>query len=47
VRGEILLRVKLELFADSNQFKQSSCGIKFICGNHLNIFFVTRLDSYV
>ncbi|XP_076811783.1 C2 domain-containing protein 5-like isoform X2 [Clavelina lepadiformis] len=32
IRGEILLTVKLELFADANQFKQSSCGFKFICG---------------
>ncbi|XP_077965971.1 C2 domain-containing protein 5-like [Styela clava] len=32
IRGEILISVKIELFADFNRFKKSSCGIKFICG---------------
>uniref|UniRef100_A0A8D0CFY4 C2 calcium dependent domain containing 5 n=1 Tax=Scleropages formosus TaxID=113540 RepID=A0A8D0CFY4_SCLFO len=29
IRGEISVLVKVELFSDSNRFRQSSCGVKF------------------
>ncbi|KAM6937707.1 C2 domain-containing protein 5 isoform 8-T8 [Xenentodon cancila] len=31
IRGEINVLVKVELFNDSNRFRQSSCGVKFFC----------------
>ncbi|XP_029334313.1 C2 domain-containing protein 5 isoform X13 [Mus caroli] len=31
IRGEINVVVKVDLFNDSNRFRQSSCGVKFFC----------------
>ncbi|XP_053575078.1 C2 domain-containing protein 5 isoform X2 [Bombina bombina] len=31
IRGEINVIVKVDLFNDSNRFRQSSCGVKFFC----------------
>ncbi|XP_018611545.1 C2 domain-containing protein 5 isoform X13 [Scleropages formosus] len=31
IRGEINVLVKVDLFNDSNRFRQSSCGVKFFC----------------
>ncbi|XP_014900245.1 C2 domain-containing protein 5 isoform X14 [Poecilia latipinna] len=31
IRGEINVLVKVELFNDLNRFRQSSCGVKFLC----------------
>ncbi|KAF4529026.1 hypothetical protein B566_EDAN016875, partial [Ephemera danica] len=31
IRGEVNLTVKVELFSDTNKFRQSSCGVKFFC----------------
>uniref|UniRef100_F6W790 C2 domain-containing protein n=1 Tax=Ciona intestinalis TaxID=7719 RepID=F6W790_CIOIN len=48
IRGEIQLKVKLELFADYNQFKQSSCGLKFICGTSIpDCFIITAIHGFV
>ena len=48
IRGEILLVVKLELFADVNQFKQSSCGFKFVCGTDVSRYYqIQALHGFV
>uniref|UniRef100_H2YYF5 C2 domain-containing protein n=1 Tax=Ciona savignyi TaxID=51511 RepID=H2YYF5_CIOSA len=48
IRGEIQLKVKLDLFADYNQFKQSSCGLKFICGTSLpECYLMTSIHGFV
>ncbi|GJQ66805.1 hypothetical protein Trydic_g18573 [Trypoxylus dichotomus] len=31
IRGEVNIIVKVELFTDSNKFRQSSCGVQFFC----------------
>ena len=31
IRGEVNLIVKVELFSDTNKFRQSSCGVPFFC----------------
>lgn len=31
IRGEVNVTVKVELFTDSNRFRQSSCGVRFFC----------------
>ncbi|KAI5624321.1 C2 domain-containing protein 5 isoform X9, partial [Silurus asotus] len=31
IRGEINVKVKVDLFNDLNRFRQSSCGVKFFC----------------
>jgi hypothetical protein len=31
IRGEVNLIVKVELFSDTNKFRQSSCGVQFFC----------------
>lgn len=31
IRGEVNVTVKVELFSDSNKFRQSSCGVHFFC----------------
>lgn len=31
IRGEVNITVKVELFSDSNKFRQSSCGVQFFC----------------
>lgn len=33
IRGEINFIVKVELFSDSNKFRQSSCGVQFFNSN--------------
>lgn len=35
VRGEINFIVKVELFSDSNKFRQSSCGVQFFHSNSI------------
>lgn len=35
IRGEINFVVKVELFSDSNKFRQSSCGIQFFHSNSI------------
>lgn len=33
IRGEINFIVKVELFSDSNKFRESSCGVQFFNSN--------------
>lgn len=33
MRGELNIQAKLQFFGDTNPFKESSAGVKFICGN--------------
>jgi len=35
MRGELNVQAKLQLFEDTNPFKESSAGVKFLCGNGL------------
>jgi hypothetical protein len=35
IRGEINFIVKVELFSDSNKFRQSSCGVQFFHSNSI------------
>jgi hypothetical protein len=35
IRGEINFIVKVELFSDSNKFRQSSCGVQFFNSNSI------------
>lgn len=35
IRGEINFIVKVELFTDSNKFRQSSCGVQFFHSNSI------------
>uniref|UniRef100_H2YYF4 Uncharacterized protein n=1 Tax=Ciona savignyi TaxID=51511 RepID=H2YYF4_CIOSA len=41
-------KFELDLFADYNQFKQSSCGLKFICGTSLpECYLMTSIHGFV
>ena len=31
IRGQLHVIVKVDLFTDSNKFRQSSCGVRFFC----------------
>jgi hypothetical protein len=31
IRGQLHIIVKVDLFSDSNKFRQSSCGVRFFC----------------
>lgn len=31
IRGELCVMVKIDLFSDFNKFRQSSCGVQFLC----------------
>lgn len=31
IRGEVNITVKVDLFSDTNKFRQSSCGVQFFC----------------
>ncbi len=33
MRGELNIQAKLQFFGDANPFKESSAGVKFLCGN--------------
>lgn len=35
IRGEVNLIVKVELFSDTNKFRQSSCGVQFFCSPNI------------
>ena len=35
IRGELNVTVKVDLFSDFNKFRQSSCGVQFLCSKSL------------
>lgn len=44
IRGEVNVIVKVELFTDSNKFRQSSCGVQFFCCKYRSMFQFVNLN---
>lgn len=47
VRGELNVQTKLQFFGDTNPFKESSAGVKFLCGNGIPIPYPVQLSSSI
>lgn len=47
IRGEINFMVKVELFSDSNKFRQSSCGIQFFHTNAIPFGYHAVIRGFV
>ena len=40
IRGQLHVIVKVDLFTDSNKFRQSSCGVRFFCSKFAFLCFI-------
>jgi len=47
VRGEVNFIVKVELFSDSNRFRQSSCGVQFFHSSNLPFGYHAVIRGFV
>lgn len=47
IRGEINFIVKVELFSDSNKFRQSSCGVQFFHSNSIPFGYHAIIRGFV
>ena len=47
IRGEINFIVKVELFSDSNKFRQSSCGVQFFNSNSIPFGYHAIIRGFV
>lgn len=47
IRGELNIIVKVEVFADFNKYKTSSCGVQFFHCKYYALYFLNFIEFFI